>query len=361
MNMTNVLSAKGTSKRNNGLDLLRLLSCIAVIVLHVNWIYFSDIAYSPSTSVDYIVGAFVNIITRFCVPCFVMISGAFLLSNEKNSDFFYFYKRTFFKTIVPFLLVLSVYFAKSFLSNLMHSPERIVDSFASLLNTGFVLWYMYMLAGLYILTPFLIRLKKSLTAKQWTCSGCVLMCWACFSQTTSMQIAAGSIGVVFAYLSFYIVGNILYERACAVNSKDKKTFVKFCFLAIVLCVLLLLLRVFLNIGNDERWVENPYTNFFHPLILISSICVYWGFLHLNLSQNIEGIAKHTYLIYLTHAGVYPFVYRGIDQVMHNKWGFSAIVICLITFCVCIMISFIYYKAEGIIMKMMHKSSINKQK
>ena len=72
--------------RYNNYDLLRIISTIAVILIHSNFHYFCDRYSTPLLSVNYTVESFVNIITRFSVPVFVMLSGGFNLSNEKNEN-----------------------------------------------------------------------------------------------------------------------------------------------------------------------------------------------------------------------------------------------------------------------------------
>lgn len=67
-----------SNNRENNYDLLRCVSILAVIALHFSDQYsnFGD-TYKTSLIIW-------SKITAFCVPCFVMLSGAFTLNNEKN-------------------------------------------------------------------------------------------------------------------------------------------------------------------------------------------------------------------------------------------------------------------------------------
>lgn len=69
--------------RQNSLDLLRIMATIAVIFIHVNCHYFQNNYDNPICSGIYVLESFINIIMRFSVPAFVMISGAFNLHNKK--------------------------------------------------------------------------------------------------------------------------------------------------------------------------------------------------------------------------------------------------------------------------------------
>ena len=59
------------TKRNNSLDLLRVISTIAVIMIHINWNYFGPISESYQWSFHYAIESLINIVTRFSVPAFV--------------------------------------------------------------------------------------------------------------------------------------------------------------------------------------------------------------------------------------------------------------------------------------------------
>lgn len=92
-----------TVKREYNYDLLRILSTVAVVLIHVNAHYFNG-TMNTGSPIN-LIENFINIITRFSVPCFVMISGAFLLHNEKNMDYKKFYSKTFYKTVIPFIII----------------------------------------------------------------------------------------------------------------------------------------------------------------------------------------------------------------------------------------------------------------
>ncbi len=85
--------------RNSRLDLLRIVACVMVIAVHVGTLYGMD----PNQGEPYyfFVGNLFHAFPRTPVPLFVMISGGFLLANERNKDFQAHYKKTFWRIIVP--------------------------------------------------------------------------------------------------------------------------------------------------------------------------------------------------------------------------------------------------------------------
>ena len=78
------MNRKKKINRQSNFDLLRIISTFAVVLIHVN----ATVANSNNISlVGFNICSLINIITRFSVPCFVMLSGAFILNNEKNADY----------------------------------------------------------------------------------------------------------------------------------------------------------------------------------------------------------------------------------------------------------------------------------
>lgn len=74
------IDATVQDKREYGLDLLRICCTLMVILLHQGMNYVTEEA--KALSINYFfVGSLYHSFTKTAVPCFVMLSGAFLLSN----------------------------------------------------------------------------------------------------------------------------------------------------------------------------------------------------------------------------------------------------------------------------------------
>lgn len=81
----------------------------------------------------------------------------------------------------------------------------------------------YMLVGLYFLTPFIVKLRVVTNWKHYKVLAVVMMLWAIISQATSDQKLAYSIGVCFAFLPYYLLGDVIkteIERGCTPPKMD---------------------------------------------------------------------------------------------------------------------------------------------
>ena len=199
-------------KRENNYDFLRALSTLAVIIIHINYQYFEKRAYDPIYSFYYCAESILNIITRFSVPIFVMLSGAFILNNKENQNFKYFYKKMSRRIFLPAVVLLVLFFIIDEIEALYTNHSYILPIKSIIIGNYYNLWYLYMLFGLYLLTPFIIRVKNSVEKHIFKISGYVLLLWAIISSATSNFRLAYDIGVVFAFAAYFILGNILYEE-----------------------------------------------------------------------------------------------------------------------------------------------------
>lgn len=162
--------------RESNYDLLRIISAFAVVMLHVSggFLVCDEAAVPTNCSFPIMM---LNHVVRFAVPCFFMLSGAFLLADKKNADYKFFYKKSIRNigiTGALFFLLYTMYrMAKLVLSVfVLHTDST--DTFLDALFLIFKdllegrpwghLWYLSVLTGLYLAVPFVIRLAANLRA-----------------------------------------------------------------------------------------------------------------------------------------------------------------------------------------------------
>ena len=68
-------------EKNYNLELVRMISFIFVIAIHVTNYYCR--AWGKIPQEEYVFSLAVNVVSRMSVPCFLMISGALLLGREE--------------------------------------------------------------------------------------------------------------------------------------------------------------------------------------------------------------------------------------------------------------------------------------
>lgn len=131
------------------LDLLRVISIFAVIVLHISAPVASAFQKIPPD--HWMVANIIDSITRFCVPVFFMISGALLLGDNRNYQFSYLFRKRILRILIPFIIwsLFYLYYTQphfSFLNGLSSIATK---------PAMYHLWFVYPLLGLYLLIPIL--------------------------------------------------------------------------------------------------------------------------------------------------------------------------------------------------------------
>jgi surface polysaccharide O-acyltransferase-like enzyme len=333
-----------TSKRENSLDLLRIISTIAVILIHVNYFYFKLRSENNGGlhDINYVVESLINIVTRFSVPAFVMLSGAFLLGNLKNADFKSFYRKTCYKIFLPVIFV--VLFLCGVEIIIGHGVISIMKSVVA--GSFYNLWFMYMLFGLYILTPFLVILKKNIPNSVWKFMSFILLAWAFISQATSSYKLAYSLGVVFSFLGYFMVGNVLYESQK--NIKNPPNI--YIYIYILIIVLMYIVTFVVRYLGFSYYLFNAYRNFFSPTIMIASIFVFKVFLNIKIRYNLSKISSYTFYVYLFHTITYKAIFKIFGDVLSKYEILNILIVSIFT----ALISFLCALAYDYIWKFVDK-------
>lgn len=151
------------------ITVLRAFACISVIIIHIFPEYMITHEYMNVNIGRWFIDAvFLQTIIRSAVPCFIMISGVLLLDPKREITYSKI-KNYIIKTII-ILLVFG--FSFCLIENIFNMgtnniPELIYNSILNLFQekTWAHMWYLYMLIGLYIITPILREFVKHIDMK----------------------------------------------------------------------------------------------------------------------------------------------------------------------------------------------------
>jgi surface polysaccharide O-acyltransferase-like enzyme len=137
-------------------DLIRTFAIVLVITLHAarEPIQIADEMSPQGVTLWWIVNIYTSLSRAGC-PLFVMLTGALLLQPTKAGEpLKVFFKKRLNRIALPFLFWGAAYFAWRFF---VYGEALSADSiFQDLLTSPYLhFWFLYMLAGLYLITPVL--------------------------------------------------------------------------------------------------------------------------------------------------------------------------------------------------------------
>lgn len=307
-------------QRENNFDLLRILACLAILMIHVSSRYYISLT-NPNvfgevyTKYNFFIVVF-NTISRFAVPCFVMISGAFLLSNPKNKDRKYFYKKSIKNILIP-VIIFSIGYFIFFENSMIHqiinhngSKELLFEPIKRFIYGApyYHMWYMYMLIGLYLIVPDIIKYQENINPKTRKKVSIFIFVICAISGVMTKTYINYGIAKVVLHLGYLLMG---YEIKQEIKNKNNLKAILFITSGLLTELLLSRFVYKYQIGtdlNDMEYIKNILFGIdtFHPFVVISSVLIFKGFAYLKININLSKLANKTYYIYLFHAVVLFF-------------------------------------------------------
>jgi len=148
------MDKKGILTRNVSFDLLRIISALSVVVLHVSAQY---IMISGVDSLFFRLSNFLNSISRFGVPIFVMLSGALFLSEEKEISIAKIWTKYILRTFILFWVWSFAYyvFQSLYMWKFDFWNHGIARTVLGCVYASDHFWFLFMIMGLYALVPIL--------------------------------------------------------------------------------------------------------------------------------------------------------------------------------------------------------------
>ena len=305
---------RGGSQRNWNLDLVKLLSCIAIIGQHC----FDKNAFALARVLHHIFG--------FAIPCFFMAGGYMLLNKESVSWKYVLGKILRFVRFVMLwnLLGYLVFAAKGIVID--HTGLRgLIQCFIDYLKSFYLacfmqktpfmhFWYIGTTMILYLLLPLLLRIfrKKGEKANR---RGRVLAMWIVLA-AISVGIQAASTILryplqskvpqafrLWCSLQYFLLGGMMPDLV-----KWMKSNLRFGWhMALTIAVTAVSVAIRATVG--AKFTGSIYAEYFYdaPLFILSALLVFSLIMRLNLNRAAEKFvslfAPSTMVIYAMHRAV----------------------------------------------------------
>ena len=297
-------------KRENNLDLLKILACIMVIIIHVSAYYV--LSYEKTGGSYFTIGNLWDSFASPAVPIFILLAGKYALSNEKNIEIDYYYKKILKNIYIPTFIYSSLYFVYSYFLIIIKYilNFEIKDKYSPvkklIIGVPFYhLWYLYMAIGLYLLVPFLIRLRIKIGEKIFRNIGIFFIFLGFVTlllQNYLEQIDFYNREDILKYLRYFWIFNqfkfinYLGYFMLGYSLKDKKINFKVGIIGTLISLLVMFFVV--EVTKNQFYYSNNFL-----FVISASVLLYLSFLNLKIDKNISLITKKTFSIYLLHAGI----------------------------------------------------------
>lgn len=289
------------------LDWLRVYAIIAVVMIHVSAgvVLINLFKHNPSF---FLAGNLYETLSRYAVPIFFMISGALMLGKREEIKIKGFLLKRTSKILVP-LIFWSIFYYIYKVSK--GTFEFSVPQFFRFLLTdqiNYHLWFMYVILGLYLITPILAIFIKNAKRVEieyflllWgiaTVISALVRYFFGFTYKLELNHVAGSIG-------FFVLGYYLDHY-----DFTKKTIRTINITGFIGVVLTFFLTYWYTKNNNGQLVTYWYSNF-APNVVCVSIAIFLGMKSLNMKKPLPPLLNllsiYSFGVYLVHALIIYFL------------------------------------------------------
>lgn len=331
------------TKRIYSFDFLRILAVCAVVMIHISADYIKAF---DNSSAAFVWGNLFSCLSRFAVPVFLMISGALMLDEEKHLPPKRIMKATF--SILMLIIAWSLIYTIGY--NVIrpiafNEPLSVSDILSTLFNGHYHMWYLYVLVGLYLITPLLRFFVKKENAGLIG-NYLIFSVLICFVFSFLNEFITGHLGkedilagflmnfdfkYMYEYLIYYVLGWYI------ANVEFKKVTRIIIYIGGIAGLLSTFVGTHFHYGNERGnyFVSNNSLNVFLYSLAIF-VFVYYLFKNRNivLSKFWLKTSKLTFGVYIVHC-IFLFVLKLICNVIS-----SVLLQILTVFIGCIALSFV---------------------
>lgn len=267
--------------RKTELDILRCLSMAAVVALHViGTVFWMTDVHSRWWHVLNVM----NSATRWCVPLFVMISGALFLGRDREIPLKTLYGKYILRIVSAFLIWSTLYALWDFrpagqasLSDWLRYAGQLLVHIA--LKPHYHLWFVYMIVGLYILLPVLrviVRHASQRVLQYWLL---LMAVWqfgvlalnrlAFFENCFGSAVGNMNLGFLTGYVFYFVCGYYLTQYRIT----STRTFRIYCILGISAYLITVIGTAYLSLMSDTGQATGDSTLYDYMLPTTAMIAV----------------------------------------------------------------------------------------
>ena len=295
---------KGMKDREVCFDYLRIISALGVIIIHVCAMQWSILdIHSGQWACLHIY----DMLMKFSVPIFFMISGRFFLDPTREMPIIKIWNKSL-RIVVVFIFWSVVYTILNICrvigegSSLKENLNWIIIEFFS---GEYHMWFLYAILGLYLVTPILRKIveNKSLIEYFLTLFIVFGLVWPTAEQIPKIGVLFSNIGTLMAfrmttgYVGCYVLGYYLYKYSL---SHKKKTIIYALGILGAVFSIVATLLVSWKTGSASAKLASYLT----VNVVLTSAAIYIAALNFfknkKANKTVTMISKYSFGCYLIH-------------------------------------------------------------
>lgn len=321
-------------------DNIRFIATFGVIILHISGIGLYE--FGNVSIIHWSIANTFDSAMRCCVPLFIMLSGALLLSKDK--DLLPYLKNRFVRIVLPFLFWSIIYSLliglDIFNKNSTTTSAVTISDFllykGSFKQQAYHLWYVYMILGIFLIAPILRKWIKSATEKEilyfliiWIITVLLdLKYFSIFKLNIQLTFFSG-------YLGYFVLGYYL-----SIKKFEEIPLIKNSITLIIISLIAFTAYGTFVLTATKGKFEDELYQYLYPNIILLSVAVFlwvksWRFEFAFISSWRNKVNEYSFGIYLAHVAITWI----LNEIGFN-WSFIHPLLAIpVTATICLIISF----------------------
>ncbi|MCR4749983.1 MAG: acyltransferase [Lachnospiraceae bacterium] len=307
-------------KRENGVELLRILAAFLVCAVHV-----CNVEREQAIDPDIVNASFhyfwlVFTMAQAGVAVFIALSGAFTLKAHSTTDYAPFYKKAKSRIVMP-TIVFSIFyiFFEGFINYISGAyADKVGDNVSLIMSFVFKLpmavmgypathmWYMFMLMVMYLLLPFVAIAKEKMGEKNFLIASWVMWILGTIDAVSSPPKVSYSLGYCADILGIIMLGYQFHEWGLKRKGKTSQAIGMIAGGSAVILVEYLLIYLPLRNTSVAQTIslQRPH----NPLLALGALILVAGFTMLDIKVNLGYLGALTLWVYIVHPAVMEIVF-----------------------------------------------------
>ena len=318
-------------------DIMRIIAICAVVMIHISAEFVNAF---PNGTFDFVCGNILNSLSLFAVPIFFMISGALMLNEDKKVTT----RKILYSACNMFVLLVTWNILYSVAYNVIkpivfNETISLTAIMHTIINGHYHMWYLFVLIGLYLITPILrLFIKKEnshLIGNYLVLSIIVCFCGSFINEFLNIFLLKDNVVLnylsnyrldyIYEYLIYYILGWYMLN----VEIKKPSRVLIYISGLLGLFAAFSCTQVFFN--SSENAINYFYSNdslsvFLYSIAIFTFLQNYFNNNTLPVNRFILKLSNLTFGVYLIHP-VFLFGFK----IICNKMNCSLFEIFVIFF------------------------------
>lgn len=308
------------NQRVVGYDIMRIIACFCVIMIHCA-VFKQESMYAVQSS-EFLSIKFWGVVARWAVPAFVMLSGMLILPHADETSIRRLFVHRVLRMLVAYVAWSIVYsFYNTYILGNVYASTKFKTFIDGCFSGELHMWYLPMLAGLYIAAPILTILIKNISRKwmkYWIGGMFVFTSLIPFIEKLNVKFVSTIISSINGYMDLQFLGGwtlyfVLWYYISRTEFTEKQKRI------IYFCTGIAFLFTLITTVGFYRWYGEPMgiLSYEYPNIVIFSAGVFLLFKEKvskiaykeKWKQGIYNLSKLTFGIYLIHVLILRILYQ----------------------------------------------------